>query len=144
MTLILQFLAANWRMVAIAALVGANIATWNLWRHASNSLHEFKINAELVAEAEAKRTASVIAQQERITKETTDGWKAAVDYLHAHPQRVLSRYCAGTGVSTPPAGADGPSEGPVLTPAGVEEDAAAAVLTLNQLQLWIEKQRAVK
>lgn len=144
MTLILQFLAANWRMVAIAALVGSNIATWNLWRHASNSLYKFKTNTELVAEAEAKRTASVISQQERITKETTDGWKAAVDYLHAHPQRVLSRYCAGTGVSTPAAGTDGPSESTVLTPAGVEEDAAAAVLTLNQLQLWIEKQRAVK
>jgi hypothetical protein len=142
--MILTFLAQNWRMAVIAALVGANITTFQLWRHSANSLSEYRRNAELVAEAEAERVAAILARQEQITKETTDGWKAAVDYLHAHPQRVLSRYCSGDGVSASAAGADDPSQGPVLTPARIEEDAAAAVLTLNQLQTWIEKQRGVK
>lgn len=144
MTLILTFLAQNWRMAAIAALCAANMATYSLWRHAANSFSEYRANAEMVAEAQAKHAAEVITQQEQITKETTDGWKAAVDYLHAHPQRVLSRYCAGAGVSSPATGADGPREGPVLAPARVEEDAADDVLKLNQLQGWIERQREVK
>lgn len=142
--MILTFFLSNWRLVAISFLVGFNLATFGLWRHSANSFAAYKANAELVAEAQAKHSAEVIAQQEQITKETTDGWKAAVDYLHAHPQRVLSRFCGGTGISSPATGPDGAVEGPVLNPARVEEDAADTVLTLNRLQDWVEKQRAVK
>lgn len=142
--MILTYILSNWRLIAVGLLVASNATFYGLWRHSANGFSEYKTNVELISEAQAKHTEEVIAQQEQITKETTDGWKAAVDYLHAHPQRVLSRYCGGTGVSGPAQGTDGTGESTILTPARVEEDAASDVLKLNQLQEWIEKQRAVK
>lgn len=144
MSLFIEWVIEHWKVFVVALMAVAIVVLNALWRHEVNAFRDYRTNAELVAEAQATHAAEVITQQEQITKETTDGWKAAVDYLHAHPQRVLSRYCSGTGVSNPANGTDGSSQGPVLTASGVEEDAAAAVLQLNQLQDWVAKQGAVK
>jgi hypothetical protein len=153
-TLILQFVASNWRIVLIGALVTTNMMTFQLWRHSANSFNEYRTNAELISEAQAKHAAEVVTEQERITKETTDGWKAAVDYLHAHPQRVLSKYCAGGGISLPSAGTDGTGQSSIPASPGTSEipetfaeleaDVSQDVLKLNKLQDWIEAQKAVK
>jgi len=146
----LAWAIANWRMLVIAALVTTNLLTYELWSASSEGAARLR---EAMADADA-HAKGVVEQQKQINKDTTDGWKAAVDYLHANPQRVLSRYCAGTGVSLPTPGADGASQGTVPPASGasaipessaeLEADAAKAVLGLNRLQIWIEEQRAVK
>lgn len=125
-----------------ALLFVTNLITGVLWRSAVHEVQVLELQGEI---AQANNERKVEAQQQ-ITKETTDGWKAAVDYLRARPGSVLSRACAGAmpGISGAAAGADGPGQGPILTPARIEEDVAEDVLKMNRLQDWVEKQKRVK
>ena len=88
----LTLLLANWRMVALAALLAANAATVALWRHAANHLDDLRAEvraSERVALAE-KRAAE--AHQTQVLQEVTDAWVSALPGVRADAvRRYLAR-----------------------------------------------------
>lgn len=131
----------DWRYAVIGILALAEAVTFNAWLSARDQLSL----QEQVTEAANDRADEVETEQKRITQETTDGWKAALDYVRAHPVRVLQRQGgSGGGVSSPTVGTDGTGQDPVPAPDRVASDCAETTLQLNWLQNWAERQVGVR
>lgn len=135
------FIADHWVFFLILALLCSNYVFFTKWRS------EVAAYDVLVATGKHQNeiTDAAIAHQKQINEDTRNGYQAALAYLNAHPQRVLQRACGGTlpTVSGAAARADDAGQGAVPTPADVEKDASEAVLQLNQLQDWVERQHAI-
>ena len=131
----------DWRYYLIAILITLEAITFNAWLSARDQV----ALQEQVTDAANERANVVEKEQKRITQETTDGWKAALDYVRAHPVRVLQRQGgSGGGVSLPAVGVDGAGEYPVPAAERIASDCAETTLQLNWLQNWVEKQQGVK
>ena len=132
--------------VALAILVATNAITLWLYTGTAKEYSSFRAVAAAYAKAQEEHNAELREKSAKITEDTTNGWKAAVDYLRARPVGVLQRACSSQmpGISDPAAGTDGTGESAILTPARIEEDAASDVLQLNHLQNWLEKQKALR
>lgn len=133
-------------LVALAILVATNAITWWLYTSTTREYADFRAGVAAYAKAQEEHNAELREKSAKITEDTTNGWKAAVDYLRARPVGVLQRACSSQmpGVSGPAAGADGTGESAILTPARIEEDAASDILKLNHLQDWLQRQKALR
>ena len=142
----MTFILKHRELVVIAVLVLTNGLTLWLYTDTAKEYSSFRGVAAAYAKAQEEHNAELREKSAKITEDTTNGWKAAVDYLRARPVGVLQRACSSQmpGVSGPAAGADGTGESAILTPARIEEDAASDVLQLNHLQNWLEKQKALR
>ena len=142
----MTFLLKHWKFVVIAVLVLTNGLTLWLYTDTAKEYSSFRGGVAAYAKAQEEHNAELREKSAKITEDTTNGWKAAVDYLRARPVGVLQRACASQmpGVSGPAAGADGTGESAILTPARIEEDAASDILKLNHLQDWIQRQKALR
>ena len=142
MTFILKYR----ELVVIAALVLTNGLTLWLYTDTAKEYSSFRGGVAAYAKAQEEHNAELREKSAKITEDTTNGWKAAVDYLRARPVGVLQRACSSQmpGVSGPAAGADGTGESAILTPARIEEDAASDILKLNHLQDWLQRQKALR
>lgn len=138
--MIALWLKENWRAAAFAALIALNILLFSFWQSEHDKLTAYKAAAEKVAE----RAAETIETQKQITEDTTNGWKAAVDYLRTHHRRVLQPAGNFSGISVTASGADGAGSDAVPAARDVEADCAKTTLQLNWLQNWAEKQEAIK
>lgn len=138
--MIALWLKENWRAAAFAALIALNILLFSFWQ----SSHDDLVANKAVAKQAAERADTVIKTQKQITEDTTNGWKAAVDYLRTHPVRVLQPAGSFSGISVTPAGADGAGADAIPATRDVETDCAKTTLQLNWLQNWAEKQEAIK
>lgn len=133
----------NLSVVALATAavsIVLNILLFSFWQ----SAHDDLVANKAVTKQVAERADAVIKTQKQITEDTTNGWKAAVDYLRAHPVRVLQPAGSFSGISVTPAGADGAGADAVPAARDVETDCAKTTLQLNWLQNWAEKQEAIK
>ena len=140
------FLRKYWAQTLFAILVVTDVIGWRLYSSTAAEYLQFRSGVGAYAKAQEDHNAELREKSAKITEDTTNGWKAAVDYLHARPVGVLKRACAGQmpGISSPATGAYESGQGAILTPARIEADAAEAVLTLNRLQDWIEQQEALQ
>lgn len=142
----MTFILKHLELVVIAVLVLTNGLTLWLYTDTAKEYSSFRGVAAAYAKAQEEHNAELREKSAKITEDTTNGWKAAVDYLRARPVGVLQRACSSQmpGISDPAAGTDGTGESAILTPARIEEDAASDVLQLNHLQNWLEKQKALR
>lgn len=142
MTFILKYR----ELVVIAVLVLTNGLTLWLYTGTAKEYSSFRGGVAAYAKAQEEHNAELRKKSAKITEDTTNGWKAAVDYLRARPVGVLQRACASQmpGVSGPAAGANEAGQGPILTPARIEEDASSDILKLNHLQDWLQRQKALR
>ena len=142
----MTFLLKHWKFVVIAVLVLTNGLTLWLYTDTAKEYSSFRSGVAAYAKAQEEHNAELREKSAKITEDTTNGWKAAVDYLRARPVGVLQRACSSQmpGVSGPAAGADGTGESAILTPARIEEDAASDILKLNHLQDWLQRQKALR
>lgn len=135
------FLLQNWRTGVAILLVISNVLTFQLWRASVRSLDEYRANVTAIANAQEVRNKQIVAEQQKITQETTDGWKAALDSVRAsYRVRVNAGPSVMPGISNTPAGIDGiPAD--ALPLAG---QCAETTLQLISLQHWISKQETIK
>lgn len=123
---------------AIAALLITNLITGVLWQAANRDMKIIQMQSELASQ-ESKR---VIEEQKRITEDTTNAWKAALDTSRADwAKRLrLANVQPMPGISGPAGGVDG-------LPANALALAAQCAETTNQLitlQRWVRQQEKVK
>lgn len=122
----------------ILGLVITNLLTLLAWQSSAHKLDVMRLEAK-AAEEKTKR---IELQHEQITKDTVDGWKAALDYTRADWARRL-RNASGAqmpGLSHTPARTDElPADALPLASQCVE-----TTLQLIHLQGWVDRQRSAK
>lgn len=122
----------------IAALLVTNIATATLWRFSANEVDKLELMAEVSA-AENKR---VVKEQEQITEDVRNGWKAALDVTRADWSRRLRNANV-----QPMPGISGPAGGVDAIPAdalALGSQCAETTLMLRDLQEWAKRQGKVQ
>lgn len=123
---------------AIAALLVSNVFTTYMWRTCAHDLQLVQLQSE-IADARSK---SIIAEQKKITEDTTVAWKAALDVTRdSWAKRLrLANVQPMPGISTGTARiADIPTDALPLA-----AECATTTLMLVNLQDWVRKQQAVK
>lgn len=137
----MTFFLANWRTILPILLVVTNAITFQLWRSSVNSLDEYKANVTAIAKAQEEKTKRIVSEQQKITEETTNGWKAALDSVRAsYRLRIKPSSSDMPGISKATTGID-------AIPADalpVAEQCAETTLQLISLQEWLRKQEYVK
>lgn len=131
---------------AIAALVITNALTFGLWRHSADEFATYRADVTVVGRVQQEHTDSVNAQQKQLLEDTTNGWKAALDYLRANPIRVRTQPGAGAmpGISAPASGADETGGYPISSAAELATQCAETTLELNKLQEFEERKGRIK
>lgn len=135
---------ASW--YAVAALVITNALTFGLWRHSTDEFTTYRASVVAVGRVQQEHTDSVNAQQKQLLEDTTNGWKAALDYLRANPIRVRTQPGAGAmpGISAPASGADETGGYPISSAAELATQCAETTLELNKLQEFEERKGRIK
>ncbi|OHD24089.1 MAG: hypothetical protein A2Y38_14730 [Spirochaetes bacterium GWB1_59_5] len=122
----------------IAALLVTNLVTGVLWRFAAHEVDKL----ELMAEVSAAENARVVKEQEQITEDVRNGWKAALDVTRADWSRRLrnANVQPMPGISGPAGGVDGlPADALALG-----SQCAETTLMLRDLQTWAKRQGKVQ
>lgn len=125
------------REALIVFLVITNLLSCFMWEKASNKADRL----ELLAENAAKEAERTVKEQERITEEVRDGWKAALDVTRADWAKRMrnANVQQMPGLSKPAAGIDGiPADA-----LAIAADCAETTLMLRDLQAWTKRQGAV-
>ena len=111
--MILTFLLANWRMVALAVVIGGLSAYAGFWHHRATAIQaDFDV---FVAQTKAKGIAAESAARakeaaDKLKKETADAQnKAAVADLNATLERLRAEHSRSDLVPAAPAGSSNPS-----------------------------------
>lgn len=146
MELLGLFFQKYWRQVLVAGLIVSNIVSCDSYLSERREYKLFRDGVGAYAKAQEDHNAELRAKSAQITQETTDGWKAALDYLRAHPVSVLPRAGSGAmpGISGPANGAYDTSQNTVSAATRIATDCAETTLELNKLQDWVARQKEVK
>lgn len=123
---------------AIVALLITNLITGVMWQAANRDMKIIQMQSELASQ-ESKR---VIEEQKRITEDTTNAWKAALDTSRADwAKRLrLANVQPMPGISGPTGGVDGlPTDSLALA-----AQCAETTKQLITLQRWVRQQEKVK
>lgn len=122
---------------AIAALLVSNVFTTYMWRTCAHDLQLVQLQSE-IADARSK---SIIAEQKKITEDTTVAWKAALDVTRTDWAKRLR-----VANVQPMPGISGPTGGIASLPTDSLALAAQCAETTDQLialQNWVKKQQLV-
>lgn len=121
----------------IVCLLLSNAITGILWRVAVSDLTELELRGRVAQE----RADSVVKQQQQVTEDTTNGWKAALDSVRADYARRLRDAGAGQMPRLPD-----PARRLDAIPADalpVAAECAETTLQLENLQGWILRQQKI-
>ena len=123
---------------AIVALLITNLITGVMWQAANRDMKIIQMQSELASQ-ESKR---VIEEQKRITEDTTNAWKAALDTSRADWAKRLrnANVQPMPRISGPTTGVDGlPTDSLALA-----ARCAETTLQLKALQDWVRRQGLVR
>ena len=132
--------------ILMGILVGLCATFYWMWRNEVNSHTAYRAEVMAAGEAQEATVARITTEQKKITEDTTNAWKAALDltrsqYATAGRVRKPSGSCSMPGISQPATRVDGPGKDTVSSSGAVEEVCAETTVTLNFLQDWIERQQ---
>lgn len=142
---LLPLLRQFWPYLLIAGLVVSNAVTWHLYRGEVHEFDAYRYATEASAALAEQEYEAVVERQKRVTRETENGWKAALDYVRAHPPRVQSLPADASGqagISVSASGLDGAGAYPISAAGELAADCAETTLKLNWLQNWAERQQS--
>lgn len=129
------FILSNWRLIAVTVLLGTNLFTYGMWRHAEDDLKLVELRSEIAAQ----EAAATLKEQKQITEDTTNAWKAALDSTRDDwAKRLrLAKVQPMPGISGPTGGVDAlPADSLALA-----AQCAETTLNLRDLQDWVKRQR---
>lgn len=121
-----------------AFLLVTNVMSVALWRSAAHEVQFMELRGEIAQKVADKKE----DDQKKITEDTTNGWKAALDATRADYDRRLRN--AGRspmpGISGPAGGVDGlPADALALA-----AQCAETTLNYESLQRWVRQQKELK
>lgn len=128
----------------MAILVVLCALFFSLWRGEVRSFDSYR--AEIVAAGKAQEAEfiRVTEEQKQITEDTTNAWKAALEFTrsqHANRLRKQPAKQQMPGISQSATGTDGAGQDAIPASGSLETSCAETTLTLNFLQGWIERQK---
>lgn len=131
--------------ILIGVLAGLCATFFWMWRSEVNDFANYRAEVEAAGEAQEAEVVRITTEQKQITEDTTNAWKAALDFTRAQYAASSMRKPAGSGilpgVPGPASGIDGSSQNTVSSSREFEEACAETTLTLNYLQVWVEQQQ---
>lgn len=126
-------------------LFGLCVLFFNLWRGEVSDYASYRAEVRAAGEVQANATEQAIEDQKKITEDTTNGWNAALNHLHAYyAGRERLRKSPGSGPVSPLSAAacrvNDPGEDTIPAAGNLAEACAETTVTLNYLQDWVERQ----
>lgn len=132
--------------ILIGILAGLCATLFLMWRSEVNDFASYRAEVVAAAEVQEAEVVRITTEQKKITEDTTNAWKAALDltrsqYATAGRVRQPSGACQMPGISQPATRVDGPGQDSISSAGTIEEACAETTLTLNYLQAWVEQQQ---
>ena len=133
----LWLLELDKKWIAIGVLSISTVTCYELYRHKSHEFDLYQTKVEAVAEAQAKYADKVNKAQDKVTKDTQNGYKtntASVGTYYARLRQPSSS--ALPVIPNAPARADGSTDYTILV-----GQCAETTLQLTELQKWVSRQQ---